>query len=57
MAVKAAIKAMLVNRVADVFFIVAVFFIFLLFKSLNFVIVFDLIKFIVYDKFFFFSFL
>jgi NADH-quinone oxidoreductase subunit L len=56
MAVKAAIKAMLVNRVADVFFIVAIFLIFLLFKSLNFVIVFDLVKFIVYDKFFFFFF-
>jgi NADH-quinone oxidoreductase subunit L len=56
MAVKAAVKAMMVNRVADVFFIVAIFFIFLLFKTLNFVVVFDLIKFIIYDKFYFFFF-
>lgn len=47
---------MLVNRIADVFFIVAILFIFLCFKTLNFVIVFDLVHFILNDSFFFFFF-
>lgn len=56
MAIKAAVKAMLVNRIADVFFMLAIFYLFIIFKTLNFNLVFDLIKFIIGDKFFFFSF-
>lgn len=36
LAVKAAVKAMLINRIADVFFIIAILFLFLSFKTLNF---------------------
>jgi len=39
------------NRVADVIFIVAILFIFLSFKTLNFILVFDLIKFFIDDYF------
>ena len=56
MAVKAAVKAMLMNRIADVFFIIGILFIFLCFKTLNFLIVFDLVRFILNYSFFFFFF-
>jgi NADH:ubiquinone oxidoreductase subunit 5 (subunit L)/multisubunit Na+/H+ antiporter MnhA subunit len=34
LAVKAAVKAMLVNRIADVFFIIAIIYLFIIFKTL-----------------------
>jgi proton-translocating NADH-quinone oxidoreductase chain L len=43
---KAAIKAMLMNRIADVFFIFGIILILIYFKSLNYIIIFSLIDFI-----------
>jgi NADH-quinone oxidoreductase subunit L len=56
LAVKAAVKAMIVNRIADVFFMMAISLLFLVFKTLNFVIIFDLIPFFTLDIFHFFFF-
>lgn len=53
---KAALKAMIVNRLADVFFIFAILLIFLYFKSVNYVLVFQLIQFFLFDNIVFFSF-
>jgi len=47
---------MIMNRIADVFFIIAILFLFFLFKTLNFILIFDLIKFIILDRFYFFFF-
>lgn len=47
---------MIVNRIADVFFIIAISLLFLSFKTLNFVIIFDLLNFFVYDYLYFFFF-
>jgi len=54
LAVKAAIKAMVMNRIADVFFLIAIIFIFLYFKTLKFLIVFNLITFLLDDYIIFF---
>ncbi len=43
---KAALKAIIVNRIADVFFILAIVFIFLVFKTVDYILVFNLIKFV-----------
>jgi NADH-quinone oxidoreductase subunit L len=53
LAVKAAVKAMLMNRIADVFFLLAIILIFLYFKTLNFIIVFNLVTFILNEQIFF----
>lgn len=50
---KAALKAMVMNRIADVFFIIAIILIIMNFKSLNFPIVFNLINFMLEEKIFF----
>ena len=43
---KAAIKAMLMNRIADVFFIFGIILILINFKTLNYIVVFSLIEYI-----------
>lgn len=50
---KAALKAMVMNRIADVFFIIAIILIIINFKSLNFTLVFSLINFMIEEKIFF----
>jgi proton-translocating NADH-quinone oxidoreductase chain L len=50
---KAALKAMIMNRIADVIFLLAIIYIFLKFKTTDFVIVFNLIPFILDDIHFF----
>ena len=40
---KAALKAMIMNRIADVFFIIAVLIIFMIFKTTDYVVVFNLV--------------
>lgn len=50
---KAALKAMIMNRIADVFFLLAIVFILLKFKTSDFVIVFDLIPLFLNDIHFF----
>jgi len=52
---KAAIKAMLVNRIGDFAILIALFLIYFVFNSLDFDIVFSLSSKIFYDEFFFFS--
>jgi NADH-quinone oxidoreductase subunit L len=47
---KAALKAMIMNRIADVFFIIAILIIFLTFKTVDYSIVFNLIPFIINDQ-------
>lgn len=47
---KAALKAMIMNRIADVFFIIAVLLIFLTFKTTDYILVFNLLPFIVKDN-------
>jgi proton-translocating NADH-quinone oxidoreductase chain L len=53
---KAALKAMIVNRIADVLFILGIILILLIFKTTNFIIVFDLVHFFVSDNLYFFGF-
>jgi len=53
---KAALKAMIMNRIADVFFIIAISLIFIFFKTTDFIIVFNLIPFITNSSFIFFGF-
>ena len=50
---KAALKAMIMNRIADIFFMFGLVLIFLVFKTTDFVIVFNLIPFILEDSTFF----
>jgi len=47
---------MVMNRIADVFFLIAIIFIFLYFKTLKFLIVFNLITFLLDDYIIFFWF-
>lgn len=47
---------MLMNRIADVFFLFAIAYLLITFKTLNFVIIFNLIQFFLEDNFYFFSF-
>jgi NADH-quinone oxidoreductase subunit L len=47
---KAALKAMIMNRIADVFFISAIIILFIRFKTTDFIIIFNLIPFIVYES-------
>lgn len=44
---------MLMNRIADVFFVIAIIFIFIYFKTLNFILVFNLANFIINDYIYF----
>lgn len=53
---KAAIKAMLMNRIADVFFILGILLVLLKFKSLNFIIIMSLIEFINFEYIYIFFF-
>ena len=53
---KAALKAMVMNRIADVFFIIAILLIFLTFKTTDYVIVFNLLPFIASDNLYFINF-
>ncbi len=53
---KAALKAMIMNRIADVFFIIAIILLFIFFKTTDFIIVFNLIPFISQSSFIFFGF-
>lgn len=46
---KAALKAMIMNRIADVFFIIAILLIFLTFKTTDYILVFNLLPFIAND--------
>ena len=50
---KAALKAMIMNRIADVFFIIAVLFLLLIFKTTDYVIIFNLIPFIINQTYIF----
>lgn len=50
---KAALKAMIMNRIADIFFMFSIVLIFLIFKTTDFIIVFNLIPFILEDYTFF----
>lgn len=50
---KAALKAMIMNRIADVIFLLAIVFVLIKFKTTDFVIVFNLIPFILEDTYFF----
>lgn len=50
---KAALKAMIMNRIADVIFLLAIVYIFLKFKTTDFILVFNLIPFILEDIHFF----
>jgi len=43
---KAALKAIIVNRIADVFFILAIVSVFLVFKTVDYIVVFNLVKFV-----------
>ena len=54
LAVKAAVKAMVINRIADVFFLFAICFIFLTFATLDFPLIFNLVGFFFQDNFFLF---
>lgn len=54
---KAALKAMIMNRIADVFFIIAIILLLLTFKTTDCMIVFSLIPFITADKYIFLGFL
>ena len=54
---KAALKAMIMNRIADIFFIIAIVFILLTFKSVEFSLVFLLVDFIKNDNIILFNFL
>lgn len=56
MANKAALKAMIMNRIADVFFVLGILMIFLFFRSSDFYVVFDLIRFLILESFTFFCF-
>ena len=56
MANKAALKAMIVNRISDVIFILAIVLILLSFKTLDYIIVFDLVHFFIDEPIFFFGF-
>jgi NADH-quinone oxidoreductase subunit L len=53
---KAALKAMIINRIADVFFILGILLIFLFFRNTEFLIVFDLVGFLNFEYFIFFFF-
>jgi len=53
---KAALKAMIMNRIADVFFIIAIILLFIFFKTTDFIIVFNLIPFLTNSEFIFFGF-
>jgi proton-translocating NADH-quinone oxidoreductase chain L len=53
---KAALKAMIMNRIADVFFVFAIILVFLNFKTTEFLIVFDLVKFVLNENLIFFNF-
>ena len=53
---KAALKAMVMNRIADVFFIIAILLIFLTFKTTDYTLVFNLLPFIFDDKLYFINF-
>lgn len=53
---KAALKAMIMNRIADVFFIIAIILIFLTFKTTDFIIVFNLIPYILNENYIFLGF-
>lgn len=55
MANKAALKAMIVNRIADVFFIFSIILILIVFKSVDYIIIFNLIPFIKFEIFNFFG--
>ena len=55
MANKAALKAMIVNRIADVFFIFSIILILIVFKSVDYIIVFNLVPFIKFEVFNFFG--
>jgi len=50
---KAALKAMIMNRIADVFFILAILLIILTFKTTDYVLVFNLLPFVVTDSYIF----
>ena len=54
---KAALKALIINRLADIFFFFGIILIFLTFKTTDFIIVFDLTPFFIDDNLFFFNFL
>lgn len=49
---KAALKAMIMNRIADVFFIIAVLIIFMTFKTTDYVVVFNLVPLILNQSLF-----
>jgi len=53
---KAALKAMIMNRIADVFFVLGIILIFLTFKTSNYSIVFNNIDFILFENISFFNF-
>lgn len=53
---KAALKAMIINRIADIFFMFGIVLIFLTFKTLDLVVVFELLPFALQEKIFFFGF-
>jgi proton-translocating NADH-quinone oxidoreductase chain L len=53
---KAAIKAMVINRMADIFFMFAIILIWLTFKTVDFVVVFELVPFMLQEKILFLGF-
>lgn len=50
---KAALKAMIMNRIADVLLLIAIVYILLMFKTTDFIVVFNLVPFIIEDSYFF----
>jgi NADH:ubiquinone oxidoreductase subunit 5 (subunit L)/multisubunit Na+/H+ antiporter MnhA subunit len=46
---KAAIKAMIMNRIADVFFVLGIIIIILTFKTSDYLVIFNLVDFVKYD--------
>jgi NADH-quinone oxidoreductase subunit L len=50
---KAALKAMIINRIADVFFIIAILLILIIFKAVDYLFIFNLINFYKHDNFYF----
>jgi NADH:ubiquinone oxidoreductase subunit 5 (subunit L)/multisubunit Na+/H+ antiporter MnhA subunit len=49
---KAALKAMIINRIADVFFIIAILLILMLFKAVDYLFIFNLIDFFKNNNFY-----
>lgn len=56
MATKAALKAMIMNRIADVFFVIGIIIILINFKTTDYLVVFNLLDFIKDDIIIFFNF-